>query len=385
MVQRPKIAYITLVDPGTRHSWSGTNYYLLQTLKKYVGDVDALGPAEPFFASFVCKTLNFLSLKIFGKRIDYRHGRMYAKACSALFQKKLAQKKYDLIVCPGNIASISYLQTQAPIVAVGDRSVLSSLNYHPIFSKLWKFSEQASAETEARALKNCALAIYPSAWAANSVINGYHIDKNKVAVIPFGANMDVYPPAELIAKKKKNAVCHLLFVGVNWELKGGPVAADCLRELMQMGIDAKLTVVGCKVPEEYRSDKIVNYEFLNKNKPGEADKFKELFLQSDIFILPTRIDAYGLVFCEASAYGVPSLGTNTGGVAGALHDGVNGYLLPEGATGKEYAKKAAELFSDEVVYQQMSRSSRKLFEEKLNWDAFGNSLMQWLQDKGIMR
>jgi hypothetical protein len=60
-------------------------------------------------------------------------------------------------------------------------------------------------------------------------------------------------------------------------------------------------------------------------------------------------------------------------------------LLPEGATGKEYSKKIAGLFTNDAAYQQMSRSSRKLFEEKLNWDAFGNSFVKWLQDNGIMR
>ncbi len=381
-MHRLKIAYITLVNPNDKHSWSGTNYYLLQTLRKHIGDVDTLGPAEPVFISFICKALNFLSIKIFNKRFDYRHSTMYAKACSNLFQKKLADKKYDLIVCPGNIASVAYLKTNIPIISIGDRTVSASLNYHKIFTNLWKSSEKESLATEKRALQNCSLSLYPSQWAVNSVINSYGINPQKLLVLPFGANMDVYPENK---PKIKSKICNLLFIGVDWEGKGGSIAVDCLHELVKIGVDATLTIVGCKIPEQFLNEKITNYVFLNKNIPEQAAKLEKLFQQSDIFILPTRIDAYGLVFCEASAYGIPSFGTDTGGVGGALREGVNGCLMPNHATGKEYAKKITELFSNDERYYKMSKSSRKLFEEQLNWETFGQNFKKFIQEKEIIR
>ena len=174
-----------------------------------------------------------------------------------------------------------------------------------------------------------------------------------------------------------------LFIGVDWVGKGGEIAVECLNELIKTGVDATLTIVGCKVPEQFKNEKITNYTFLNKNIPEQAKKLEELFLESDIFILPTRIDAYGLVFCEASAYGIPSLGTDTGGVGGALHNGVNGYLMPYQARGIEYAEKITELFSYDDMYPKMSINSRKLFEEKLNWDAFGQNFAKLLESKRI--
>lgn len=375
-MRRLKIAYITLVDPNNKHSWSGTNYYLLQTLRKHVGDVETLGPAEPGIISFFCKAVNFLSIKLFGKRFDYRHSKVYAKACSQLFQKKLEGKKYDLIICPGNISSVAYLKTFVPIVAVGDRTVAASMNYHKIFSGLWKWSEDASLQTEKEALQNCTLALYPSPWAVDSAIKNYGIDPAKVLMLPFGANMDVYPTRRT---KKKNSILHLLFIGVDWEGKGGPIAVECLHELVKMGIDARLTVVGCTVPAEFAHEKIINHKFLNKNIPEQAKKLEALFLESDIFILPTRIDAYGLVFCEASAYGVPSFGTNTGGVGGALHDGVNGYLVPYEANGKEWAKRVAALYQNGEMYSRISASARTLFEEQLNWDSWARDFVKALE------
>ena len=381
---RPKIAYITIVDPNSRHSWSGTNFYLLQTLRKHIGDVDALGPAEPALMGFLCKGLNYFLLKVCGRRFDYRHSRMYAKACAAVFEKKLRAKKYDLIVCPGNIASVAYLRTDIPIISVGDRTVAASLNYHRIFRNLWKFSREQSLATEKRALHRCALNVYPSPWAVQSARAAYRVPDDKLLLLPFGANIDIYPSAELIAQKKRNETCQLLFVGVDWHDKGGPVAAECLHALLKMDVKAKLVVVGCEVPAEHRHERIANYKFLSKNDPQQAATLLHLFLSSDIFILPTRVDAYGLVFCEASAYGIPSFGSDTGGVPGALHDGVNGFIMPEGASGADYATRIAQLLADNGRYTEMSRTSRHLFERKLNWDAFGESLLSALRARKIL-
>ena len=45
------------------------------------------------------------------------------------------------------------------------------------------------------------------------------------------------------------------------------------------------------------------------------------------------------MLCEASAHGLLSLARDTGGIAGAVTDGENGYPLLPDAEGKQYAKK----------------------------------------------
>ena len=85
-------------------------------------------------------------------------------------------------------------------------------------------------------------------------------------------------------------------------------------------------------------------------------------------------EALGVVLCEASAHGLPSLARNTGGVAGAVVDGENGFLLPPDATGKQYAEKILDLVQDHGAYDKLVLSSRMAYEEKLNWDAWGRAV-----------
>ena len=113
-------------------------------------------------------------------------------------------------------------------------------------------------------------------------------------------------------------------------------------------------------------------------------QLQSLWINSTFLILPTRIDAFGIVFCEAAAYGLPCLGTDTGGVAGALHENKNGYLMPFEAGGKEYAARIANLFTDETAYQALALRARDEFEKELNWDSWALKIKQILQEKNLI-
>ena len=368
MVRKLKIAYITLEDPNDKHAWSGTSYYILQALRKHIGDVDALGPDEPAFIGFICKAVNFLSIKIFNKRFDYRHSTVYAKACSKLFEEKLGTKKYDLIVAPAGISSLAYLRSDIPKIYIGDRVIEGALNYHEILSGLWKFSKEQSIKTDKLALKNSSLNIFSSQWAADFALKNYGIDPNKIIVFPFGANMDDIPNEEYVFSNKKQEGCKLLLIGTSWKNKGADIAYNTLMELIKMGVDAHLTVCGCEPPKNLVDDNLTVIPFLNKNTAEGRRKLEELFLASTFFILPTRFDCTPIVFCEASAYGLPAISADTGGVAGHVKEGVNGFLIDYADTGKAYAEKIARLYNDKEQYNKLCKSSRTLFNEKLNWD-----------------
>jgi glycosyltransferase involved in cell wall biosynthesis len=222
--------------------------------------------------------------------------------------------------------------------------------------------------------------MFTTSWAANSAIEGFGINQSKVIVAPFGANFEEEPRTEDVLPKKKSTVCNLLFVGVQWENKGGPIAVNVLKELLRQGADARLTICGCVPPPEFAHDKIRVIPFLNKSVKSEREKLYQLYADASFLILPTRFEAYGLVFCEASAYALPSLATRTGGVPGVITEGMNGFLFDPTDQGEGYAKKILELWANEKRYQELCKSSRRLYEEKLNWNAWAASLLQSLKN-----
>jgi glycosyltransferase involved in cell wall biosynthesis len=118
--------------------------------------------------------------------------------------------------------------------------------------------------------------------------------------------------------------------------------------------------------------------FLNKNDDRQRQKLEMLYMQSDFFVLPTRNECFGIVFCEASAFGLPSIGTRTGGVSEVIQDGVNGFTLPHDARGDAYADVIAKLYRDTTAYNRLVQTSRQRFETQLNWDAWGRATSQAL-------
>jgi glycosyltransferase involved in cell wall biosynthesis len=373
MLQK-KAAYITTSDPRNKHSWSGTDHYIWKSLQNHFSEVHLLGPAEPKFTILVCKVIHAFSL-LLGKRFDYRHSTVYAKACARLFDKKLEEKNYDLIVSPAGVAYCAYLKTKTPKVLVLDRTIAGTINYHNIFKKLWKFSEEQSIRTDKTAMHNCQLVVFSSQWAADIAISNYKLPPEKTLVLPFGANMDNVPSSEFVFRNKatRNQDCKLLLVGTYWENKGADIALNAMNELVKMGINAKLTICGCTPPEEIKNERLKIIPFLNKNNEEDRKELEKLFLSHTFFILPTRFDCTPIVFCEAGAYALPVLSANTGGVGGHITEGKNGYLIDFNDNGPAYAKKIIEIINEPGRYETLCKTSREEYDRKLNWKIWGES------------
>jgi glycosyltransferase involved in cell wall biosynthesis len=305
---------------------------------------------------------------------------MYGK----VFAKKLDGKDYDLIVAPASSSKIAFLKTDIPIIYISDTTFANMIDYYTSFSRLLDISKKQGHLIEKLAIEKSKFIIFPSEWAAYSAKNDYGVKENKIFVVPFGANIDEVPPRELIMNKKKNNVCKLLFLGVDWERKGGEIAFNTLLRLNEMGLESELTVCGCVPPKKFNHPKMKVIPFINKNDKKQYQTFQQILLNSDFLLLPTRAECYGIVFCEASAYGLPVVTTNTGGVSGAVKEGVNGFLLSVDADSDEYTMKIMELFSNDEKYISLVKSSRDLFEIKLNWDAWALEFKKIIIEKGLI-
>ncbi len=376
MVKRMKIGYVSAIDPNDKQSWSGTHFSILNSLKKEGYDVDILGPSRPKLELLIGKILAVISQKISGKRFDYRHSNLLSKAYARYFEKKLKKKHFDFLIAPAASCEIAHLETQIPIVYVSDTTFKRSLGYHKALTNLSHKSEKVANAIEQLALTKSKLIIVSSEWAAESVKRDYGISKKHIRIIPFGPNMNKIPDKSKLKSNFDINQIELLFPAVYWENKGGDIALNCLKKLQAKKINARLTVVGCIPPEEARKTKGLEYiAYLNKNDSTQLKQLQELFLRSDFLILPTRFDCTPVVFCEASAFGLPSLCSDTGGVRGHIHEGKNGFLFNYDDDGTGFAEKISELIDNPSEYEILRISSRKLFEEKLNWDQWRNHVL----------
>lgn len=381
---RIQIAYLSVNDPKDIHAWSGIHYSIFNTLQRNIGDVTALGPYKNSRIELLVKLKKIWYQLIFKKRYNKYHSSLVAKDYGKYFSKKLQEKKFDLIVAISASAELAYLDTSVPIVFMSDALFTGSLNYYVTLSNLCKASLKEGFDTENKALHKANLLYLPSEWVKQNAVNDFKIPDNKIAIGPMGANLENIPSAQFVLdfkRKKDNSFINLIFVGVNWENKGGPKAYDCLMELLKMGYKAKLTIVGCAVPEHYKNENLINIPFIKKTTPEGRKQFEDLYMNADFHILPTKFEAYGIVFCEASAYGVINIACNTGGTSTPISDGENGILMLPESKGKDYAKNVAEIYSNKKRFEDMQLTARKRYDEVLNWDTWALNLKALLPIK----
>lgn len=90
---------------------------------------------------------------------------------------------------------------------------------------------------------------------------------------------------------------------------------------------------------------------------GGERKYQYLSV-SDLFVLPSLKEAFGIVFLEAMHCGLPVITTTTGGQTDFLKDGENGFLVPVGDV-DALAEKINLLCNDSNLRQKMSNKNRK--------------------------
>ena len=367
------IAYVTETSPDDKHAWSGTAHYVYVALQKQGFRVHPVGPALPRTLKVMLGSINKLSLKITGRRFDYRHSRLYARAFARIFRSKLSAVEHDVIVVCGGTEYGAYLRSHKPIYYVLDRTIAGAINYHLILQDLWPFSCVQSISTDRRAMENARHIFFSSRWAADHARVHYRIPSAKISVIPFGANIDEVPPrSEVLAQKPLNPF-RLLFIGSSWEHKGGDIAYLTLIKLIEKGYNVSLTVVGCTPPGHLSHKSMSVIGFVDKNTDEGMQEFYRLLANHHVLILPTRFDCTPIVFCEASAFALPVLSAETGGVAGHVKENVNGFLLPYHDKGDGYAARISQLLEDESRFHRLRESARALYESTLNWDAWARS------------
>lgn len=379
MDERIRIAFVTTGDPTDRRSWSGIDHSIATALMRHGAEISYLGPLRSKW-EIVEERLNRASALFLGRQYDYTHSIVLARRYARLVQHRLAGRAFDVVFAPSASTAIAYLKTSLPIVYLSGTTFRLINGYYPFFSNLLAASVRQSDIVEGRAIKNASLLLYPSEWAARSAREDYGADGGKVHVLPFGANLDEVPSREATLKRRRTDECVLLFLGVDWERKGGDIAVETLSRLKALGVPARLIVCGCVPPEGSASEDITVIPFLDKNDAKQREKLAGLFLAADFLLLPTRSECFGIVFCEASAFGLPIIATDTGGVSAAVRDGENGCLLPSSARGAEFAEVVRLLYQDQRRYEQMVRSGRAAFEDRLNWDTWAEKATGLITD-----
>lgn len=187
----------------------------------------------------------------------------------------------------------------------------------------------------------------------NDTLQSFEIS-NEIEVIHNFINLERFLKIEkphfrkLVAQDHERILIHIS----NFRKVKRPEDVILMFDLLSKEMPSKLLMVG-DGPERQKCE-----ELCRELKICEAVKFlgkqeavEELFAISDLMILPSESESFGLAALEAMACHVPVLASDAGGLPELIENGVNGYMCPVGDVSSmaKFAKKI--LVNDESLNQ----------------------------------
>jgi glycosyltransferase involved in cell wall biosynthesis len=366
------ILFLTRLDPTNINSWSGTNFFMLKALKKNF-KVITVGPlSNRIRALYIFKRF---VLSFFNIKFDIDRPISVAKDFATQIENKISKYDYDAVISSDTYL-LSFLKVNKPIFVFTD--VCFSTYYNHYFKNI-----RVSRETilngdfcEKLALLKSKKIILTSKWAINESSKYYKINKSKYEYLPLGANILKIPKKKYLVnkiKKKNLNVCNLVSIGVHWNRKGMQKAISLTQKMNQLGQRTNLFIIGAQPPEHVVLPKNIKLtKFLNKNR--NINELNKILYKSHFHVLFSKKEAFGVVNCEASAYGLFTITHDIGGIGGAIFNNKNGFRFSKNNSIEHISKYLINIFNNKKNFIRKSIGSRNVYDEKLNWNVIGKKL-----------
>jgi glycosyltransferase involved in cell wall biosynthesis len=364
-----RIAYVTRGRADDYSNWSGIVRHIRDGLTSdghEVHTVDNIEIPVPLVTRIWARYVRLMS----GKRYAYDRDRWSSQAFANQVDKKLKPLNVDCVVCPV-LQTPAFLKTHLPVAVWDDGPFHCLREMYPQYREVAPQCIVDGDRIDRLAVNKASILAFASHWAAEDALRYHQADPGKVVVVPFGANADTpFTAAEdVLANHRRKATekLRLLFVGIDWERKGGPLAVSILQELQRRGVPSELMVIGCDPFGGAPPTGVRCLGRLNKADPAQAALWRQSFLDAHVFVMPTRAECFGVVYAEAAAHGLPSLGTRVGGVPDAVMPGESGWLFDLKASASEYCDVLQSLLSQPQSLLDASLSAYRYYRSKLNW------------------
>lgn len=137
----------------------------------------------------------------------------------------------------------------------------------------------------------------------------------------------------------------------------------CILERILKKVPAKLLLVG-DGPERQQVERLAREKGVSSDVRflGKQDAIEELLAISDLFLLPSASESFGLAALEAMSCHVPVISSDTGGIPEVNIDGKTGFVIPVGNV-DSMAEKAISLLSDANLHKKFSENAYKKAKE----------------------
>ena len=202
------------------------------------------------------------------------------------------------------------------------------------------------------------------------------IAPEKVLCLPCGMDVSYFaapPPA------KDSTKFRVIFVGLAGVRKGVHYLIEAWKQLNLPTASTELLIVG-------NVQKDLNHVLATMSVPTNVRFFgsttratlRQLYQSSDLFVLPSLEDGFGMVIGEAMAAGLPVVCTTSTGAPDMITDGIEGFLVPP-ADSAALAEKILTSYTNAELRNTMGKAAQKTI-QNFTWDIYGKRIFELYQN-----
>lgn len=167
---------------------------------------------------------------------------------------------------------------------------------------------------------------------------------------------------------------YLLYIGKIEERRNTLFLLELLKSILKEKANYKLILVG-KGNKEYvdKCKKIISENKLQNNVVWidslKQDEIPQLYNISDMFLLPTQHEIFGMVLLEAMYFGLPVLTTYNGGSSVLIDNGKNGFIEDVNID------KWKDIILNNIENKEIGQKAKMTIKNKFTWDKLSDKFI----------
>ncbi|HLB74215.1 MAG TPA: glycosyltransferase family 4 protein [Sedimentisphaerales bacterium] len=239
--------------------------------------------------------------------------------------------------------------------------------------RLDKSQHAEAIEAQRIIFESCEAIFVNSHWTKDSIVSDYNIEPDKVNVVGVGVSLPLQP----LPQRRKESH-NIVFIGRNWDHKGGPMLVEALSLVRKKFKDATLTVIGCNPRIDDENVQVLGA--LDKRIASDMETIERALVNAAVLCVPSIFEAYGICFLEAQLYGIVPITFTGEGRGDAIKDGQTGILLEE-RTAHVLSEAIIDLFSNPEKTRKMGRAGHEYVMNNLTWDHVAERVLSVIESQ----
>lgn len=381
-----RILFVAEGDAETHDSWSGASRSVVSALRA-LGNTVRVGDADLYGIQRLAVALRTVAWPRKRWWVRYHlHGSAF-RARSAACARVVDDLGGDGDVLLQVGATFAPPEScKLPLALYCDSNVelsrLGAATGHSEGSALTAQELASVREREARVYERASVIFTMSEQVRRSFIEDFGIAPDRLITVYCGPNIVVEESASRSGAQDPSTPT-ILFVGRDFDRKGGSVLVDAFSEVRRAIPGARLRIVTGTEAGSWATAPGVEYlGFLSRDTVAGRMAMDEAYRSATVFCLPTRFEPFGTSFVEAMMYGLPCVGPAVWAVPEIIQSEETGLLVPPEDPGA-LAEALKRLLADPALCALMGVAGRARAAQHFSWEGAAGKMSRALA--GLVR